>query len=218
MMRNMPFQGIIFDLDGTLVDSFPGIERSLRSAVREVTGTDIAVPRKIVGPSLRILVSTLLALPESDGRVEAVAKSFRALYDAEGWQDTVAYEGVRPTLDVLRARGMRLFVATNKVERPTRAILAHLGLDDGFEIVLCRDSVKPPFPSKAEMAAYLLASTGLGAGDVLLVGDSEDDALAARHNNVAFCWAAYGYRSSLGEGVVSRWVIQTLADLLEVVN
>ena len=125
---------VVFDLDGTLVVSFPGIEESLRQAVMAVDPSlDLAGLREAVGPPLAIMIARLW--PEATEEVRrAVLDAFRSEYNTRGFLATVPYAGVPELLCRLQVAEKDLYVLTNKPKIPTLQILKHLGLDGFFAI------------------------------------------------------------------------------------
>ena len=186
-------RNVVFDLDGTLVDSRPGIVGSLMQSAKTVfPGKNIADLHFQIGPPVRAIMQAALG-SLSEAQQIALEEAFRASYDNGGWKDTLIYPGVEETLDVLRRQGLSLFIITNKPTFPTTQILVHLDLRHRFEEVLSRDSHQPPFDSKAAMLTFLLAKYSLPAEEALYVGDSEEDLLAAEECKIGFIGIEYGY-------------------------
>lgn len=189
----MKFNSIIFDLDGTLVDSAPGILMSLGHAMK-VTGITPAraLTPDVIGPPL---ADTLRALcPQADAAtLAAVTAAFKQHYDTEGYLQTRPFEGVTELLDTLSDAGCLMFVATNKRHQPTQQIMHHLGLEPYFVAVYSLDSVHPPASSKGTLLHYLLAKHGLSAANTLYVGDRSEDKVAAQQANMPFFLADWGY-------------------------
>src|SRR5690242_19773439 len=101
-----------FDVDGTLVDSLPGIEFSVRAALRS-TGKDFdGALAHLIGPPIRQVLRKILK-NESDSELDRVEEQFRKYYDSEGWKRSNLYPGVEVTLRELRDQGNQLFVFTN---------------------------------------------------------------------------------------------------------
>ena len=130
------FRGIrlvVFDLDGTLVDSADGVVASFRHALDQVGATvpDGDLAALVVGPPIH---QTLCALGLGDRAADAVA-AYRADYTSRGWAMNALFDGIAPLLADLQAAGMRLAVATSKAEPTAQRILAHFGLDDHFEVI-----------------------------------------------------------------------------------
>lgn len=184
---------VIFDLDGTLVDSMPGIEYAAAAAWAAVQpGPPCPSLRPLIGPPIREMFRK--ALPDADAAtLAALERAFRSAYDGDGWQKTVVYPGVPETLAALTADGVQCFGVTNKPSLPTQQILQHCGLSAHFQAFLSPDSRMPPFASKAEAVASLLAQYNLDPARTLLMGDSLDDARAAQACGLWFAAFAGGY-------------------------
>jgi phosphoglycolate phosphatase len=200
----------IFDLDGTLVDSAPGISAALAAAFltigRTAPLTDI---RSVIGPPIRIMAQRLF--PDlSDQQALAVEFAYRPLYDEGAWQQTKLYPAVAETLTALRTAGHRLFVATNKPQLPARRILTHLGLLPLFEDIATRDIVTPPHANKAAVVASLLARHNLTPDSTLFVGDTTEDAEAAAANALPFVFMTHGY----GQPSLAFHLCDNFAELL----
>ena len=182
-----------FDLDGTLVDSLPGIESALRHAFQSAGRTIPADRlREAIGPSIGVIAKHLAPelSPAQTALVEAV---YRQRYDETAWQGTSLFPQVPEVLQRLASEGRRLFVLTNKPRIPTAKILAHLALAPFFEDVLTRDSQAPPFVDKAAMLRYLLQKHDIEPHDAVFVGDTDEDGAAAAANAVRFVFVTYGY-------------------------
>ena len=183
----------IFDLDGTLVDSRIGIEASLRAAAAEHGASldDRDITREI-GPPIREIVRRLL--PTIEPAVsEAIAASYRRIYDGGGCLRAQLFPGINELLVQLRAASRRCFVVTNKPALPARLLLAHFAIDHFFEAVASPDDPVSPFTSKVDAVARLLRLNGIDSSRACVIGDAVDDAQAAAVNEVAFIAAAYGY-------------------------
>jgi phosphoglycolate phosphatase len=188
-------RALVFDLDGTLIDSTPGIGRSLRTAFQAVGRTMPEIDlRRVIGPPITVIARSIEPLL-SDTEVGGIERSYRAVYDGDGWRDTVAYSAVGDTLRVLHRRDLHLFIVTNKPLVPTSNILAYLGFNDLFVEVLTRDSRSPHYASKADMLADLLSRHRLQTSTTLMVGDTSEDQEAANTNGLDFLHATYGYGS-----------------------
>jgi phosphoglycolate phosphatase len=184
---------LIFDLDGTLIDSCPGIQATLavafRAAGRAMPATDV---RTVIGPPIRVIAARIdPSLSELE--LTTIEQTYRRVYDSEGWRETVAFPDVAPVLGSLHASGVRLFIVTNKPRIPSHKILEHLGLYALFTTVLTRDSRTPAYDNKAEMVRAIVASHSLAPESSALVGDTLEDEEAAYASNLAYIHAAYGY-------------------------
>lgn len=184
---------VIFDLDGTLVDSVPGIDEAVEAARADVAPHLAARSvRDHVGPPLAGMLRA--AFPDaSEAELDAMALRFRPAYDRDAIYRTVLFEGVREVLDHLAAHGVSCFIATNKPAAPRDIILDHLGLNDAFVASVSPDDGRPPFPHKRDAVQHLLAAQGLDRATTALVGDGDSDRQAARANGLPFFAAAWGY-------------------------
>ena len=189
----MAITHIFFDLDGTLVHSFPGIAFSANSAVSRVL-PDLTAPDFLpyIGPPIREIFRQALR-EENPEKLFLLEQAFRKSYDSEGWTKTTAFPGVAKTLGSLREANITCFVLTNKPHRPTQAILRHLGLETFFANVFTPDTRTPHFVSKVEAALDARDRMGLPAGKGMIVGDSLDDAAAAEACGFQFAAATSGY-------------------------
>jgi phosphoglycolate phosphatase len=186
-------QHALFDLDGTLIDSLPGIEYAAREALRAVLpGRELPGLRPFIGPPIQAVFARALGLanPELLSRLE---QHFRLGYDTEGWWRSVAYDGVADVLRFLAGRHVSCFVVTNKPSQAAQKILKHLGLFRFFQEVVARQDGSVAFNGKAEAVSRLLVRWRLQPNRSVLVGDSGDDADAARICGLGFIGAAYGY-------------------------
>jgi len=206
-------KNLVFDLDGTLVDSATGIGISLKAAFqaagREMPTGDL---RSVVGPSIN-LIARRLEPSLTDDEVAAIERVYRADYDSNGWRSTFPFEGVVEGLSRLQSAGMRLFLITNKPRIPTDKILAHLGINGAFEAVLTRDSRTPRYATKTEMLADLRTKHAIQAAASVMVGDTQEDQEAARGNDMRFVHMACGY-GTIPEASLSVEAFQALEHML----
>jgi len=184
---------LIFDLDGTLVDSRPGILHSLEQAVRSVfPQLDTRQLDFKIGSPVRVILRQALknaSGPELD-RLEA---AFRAAYDGGGWKLVRLYPGVREGLERFKVAGMSLYIITNKPSLPTGLILKATGIDSFFMEAVSPDTCQPALNEKTEGIRYLMDKYAIQAGDAIYLGDSPDDLAAAQASGLAFIGLEYGY-------------------------
>jgi phosphoglycolate phosphatase len=176
---------VIFDLDGTLVDSLPGIAFSVDEALRACGFPPLAQElAPVIGPPVRDILAAVSGT-QNRAVLDRLESSFRTSYDTGGWRRTMCLAGVPDMLWNLMTAGMDLWLATNKPARPTGWILRELHLDAFFREAACRDSRTPPFASKGEMLSDLLTRRGLERDECLMVGDTAEDWRAAQVAGIA---------------------------------
>jgi len=184
---------VVFDLDGTLIDSAGAILASFRAAF---AACGLAPARNIeadiIGPPLGETLR-LLAGSEDSALIAQLADAFRQSYDTEGLLETRAYPGIGDMLRALHAAGMKLSIATNKRIHPTRLIIEHIGWVDIFDSVYALDLFTPPLPSKAAMLERMLVEQRIDKRRAVFVGDRIEDGEAAEANGLPFIAATWGY-------------------------
>jgi phosphoglycolate phosphatase len=187
------FQAIIFDLDGTLIDSRAAILDAFGKALAEKgIAPRIALSAVRIGPPL---AETLRELSGSDDEalLESLAEHFKAHYDSTGYRASEVFADIPELLTALTASGTRCFLATNKRLAPTRLILQHLQWEPFFAEVYALDRETPRLPDKSTMLARLLAEQALDAQNCIYVGDTPEDEAAARANGLRFAAVSWGY-------------------------
>ena len=196
----MSVPAIVFDLDGTLIDSAPDI-CAIGNTVLEAEGArpmTLAEARGYVGAGAGEFVRRMMAargLPEADH--PRLLERFVGLYEG-AVELSAVYPGVVDALAVLAARGHALGVCTNKPEGPARTVLAHFGLAPRFGAVIGGDSLSVRKPDPAPLFA---AFEGMGAAPGLYVGDSEVDAQTAERAGLPFLLFTEGYRKAPAEAL-----------------
>lgn len=185
---------ILFDLDGTLVDSAPGVEFS----IREAFGT-CKLPlakanlRELIGPPIRTILSQAGNVNE-ESSLDRLERAFRASYDGEGWRKTLCFPGADLVVRRMHELEHRLFVVSNKPRQVSLQILETAGILEYFEAIVTRDSRSPHYRGKQEMIGALMAQRSIGC-ECLMVGDTMEDAKAAASAGIKFIWMTHGYGS-----------------------
>jgi len=204
---------IFFDLDGTLVDSVPGVQYAIQKAWQTIyPGIPCEDIRKLMGPPVREMFRRLA--PRADElQLNQLENGFRLAYDSDGWQMTTPYPGVIPALQALQVANVRCLGVTNKPSRPTQRILSHCGFVGFFLAFLSIDSRQPPFTSKAEAVRTLAAQHNINLTTAVLVGDTVEDARTAKDCGMKFVafQGGYGWDNLLASGDTA----QTLVDFGE---
>lgn len=204
---------ILFDLDGTLIDSSPGILASFQR-VLDAGGLRPAVPLEssLIGPPLGETLKRITGI-EDEAALAGLIEAFKRDYDNAGFRQTLAFDGVAEGLAQLAAAGSRLFIVTNKRLVPTRKILDALGLAGYFTGVHTRDETAPMAPSKSAVTKRVIARYAITPGNAFFVGDSDEDRQAAEENGILFVHAIYGYGAVGGAGRLGGVVLERMVDL-----
>jgi phosphoglycolate phosphatase len=191
MREPNPRSALLVDLDGTLTDPAEGIVGCFRLAL-EALGR-IPPPAAeltwIIGPPLRGCFAEAL---DGEGDPEEALKIYRDRYSTEGLFEAVVYDGVKETLDDLRAAGMRLFLCTAKPLVYAQRILRHFDLERHFDAAY-GDELGGRFQDKADLVAHILKIEGLKAEDCCMWGDRKHDVIAARRHGIPTIGALWGY-------------------------
>ena len=184
---------LVFDLDGTLVDSIHDLAEAA-SDLSEAHGgarfDDDAVCR-MVGEGAAVLVERVMARAGHAVPPPDALPSFLRLYDQRMFDTTRAYPGMADTLRAL-ADSHAMALLTNKPEDSARKVLAHCGLDGFFTHMVFGDGEFPRKPDPAGLR-WLMKKHRATAARTLLVGDSEVDLATARAGGVRICLARYGF-------------------------
>lgn len=207
---------LVFDLDGTLVNSVPDLTDSLNEILRErgYAGTlSEAEVKPMVGDGVPTLVARAFAA-RGGGAAEAAAAYPRyvALYEATATRRTRPYPGVAETLEALRRRGYRCAVCTNKLQHATEIVLRDLGLAGLFDGVAGGDRYPVRKPDRGHLLG-LVAELGSAPARSLMIGDSENDAAVAHAAGVALILMRYGYARTDPEALGATAVLDNFADL-----
>lgn len=189
---------ILFDLDGTLIDSAPDI----RSAINDVLGqaslpaVTLEQTHTFIGGGAAQLVQrafTSVGVPLHAAALSLYRDRYLRAYEERLAIETRPYPGVPQTLRALRWAGWRLAVCTNKPIAATHGVLQQLGLDSYFETAAGGDS----FPVRKPDPRHLLSTLetlGVTADQAIMIGDSENDVTAARGAQIPVVVMSYGYR------------------------
>jgi len=197
---------LIFDLDGTLVDSSEGILGSFAGAFARCGSTPVRpLTAELIGPPL---METLAQLAGSDDSavLRPLAESFKAHYDTEGYKLTRVFPEVPGMLCKLAA-SYSLYIATNKRLLPTQRILEFLNWTGHFRGIYALDYFDPPLLRKSDLISRILSVHRLDKRHTVYVGDRDEDRLAADANQLLFGLAAWGYGSTgtpapFGQGLI----------------
>lgn len=204
-----PPECLLFDLDGTLIDSLPDLALSLNLLRAELDLPPLSLEQAgaMIGDGARLLVQR--AVGDSLFKPEHVTR-FLSLYDSHLLDNTRCYPGIENLLDAHSAGNMG--IVSNKPYLQTMDILSGLGLQASFGVVLGGDSlgVKKPDPRPIKKA---LDTLGLSARQAVMIGDNHTDIRAGQAAGTATCFCTYGIGNN--NGLAADFQAQTPSDLLD---
>lgn len=189
---------VLFDLDGTLVDSRGDIAAALDDALETHGVAPVGVERlaPLVGDGVSMLIRRALTLSEVSLELEAlVLPTYLEAYERRHLDSTVAYSGVPETMEALAGLGVAMAVVTNKPHGFSASILEHLGLMRYVRDVIGGDSLPFRKPSPEPLLAAMAACDAV-AGESVIVGDGDTDMQAGVAAGLYTIGVTYGFRSA----------------------
>ena len=213
-----PFRSVLLDLDGTLIDSQPGIVASCLAALRALghhPGEALDI-KQVIGPPLEEVLQALLQA-RGDDRIDEAVVAYRQHYGESGLLGSEPYPGISDSLQDMRRAGLRIYLATSKREVFARRILENL------KLATCFDGIYGSVPGgkldhKPELLAHILSEQDICASHSLMVGDRRHDIAGAHAVNMRGLGVLWGYgsRDELEAAGADRLVERT-ADLAPMV-
>lgn len=190
-MTNRPFDLIVFDVDGTLVDAFQDITDAVNAALAQWGRPPKSKKRVIecVGHGVRWLMEQIIG--NDDVPLDEALAFMRDYYQEHPARTAELYPGVAATLAQLDAAGIRLAVLSNKVEAITRKLLEMLGVADHLDRIVGETERYPRKPAPDGLLA-LAAKLDAAPARTLMVGDNDTDCDVAANAGCAFCAVTYG--------------------------
>ena len=190
-------RAVVFDLDGTLVDSAPDIAVALNMALCQAghAALPLDLVTSFVGGGARLLIArSMLACGETadDARIDAIYAGFLAAYEREPVRLTTLYPGARDVVERLKSNGVQLGICTNKPTALTSAVLEQLALTPFFGSVVAADGHLPLKPAP-DMLRKGLQELNVTAEQAVMVGDSSADVGVAKAAGVRSIIVEHGY-------------------------
>jgi phosphoglycolate phosphatase len=210
---------IVFDLDGTLVDTAPDLTNALNHVLtaRGYAPVSPAAVREAVGRGARVMIEQALQLARAEDDVDRMLADFLVHYEANIATMSRPFPGALAALDRLVAAGATLAVCTNKRERLTRMLLQALDIGDYFAALAGRDTLGVSKPDPGHLTGAI-ALAGGDASRAVMVGDSAVDIVAARSASVPSILVSFGYAPPPPEGPHADAVIDHFDALEEKVH
>ncbi len=200
---NVSSPTVIFDLDGTLIDTAPDLTGALNRVLEEegLPPVGQAETRRMVGRGARALIEAALiaagAQPDQ-GRLSRLVGRYLAHYHAHIADESMPFDGVRPTLETLRDEGARLGICTNKSFALSERLLDALDMRRYFDAVVGGDTLNVHKPDPGHLLETIRRAGGAPASAVM-VGDSGPDFHAARNAGVPVILVSFGYGDAPAE-------------------
>ena len=215
----MRYKYIMFDLDGTLNDSGPGIKKGFEFAIKKMGGEvrDEAWLGQFIGPPLEESFGDILGYKGDD--IQKGIRFFREYYfEMGGITDCMIYPGIIELLEELKSRGYVLIVATSKLDRGADIVLSHFDLKKYFDLVACTND--GTIRTKTDVIKHALDTFGIkDPGEALMVGDRHYDIDSASELGLDSVGVLFGYgsREEL-ESAGATYIVEQPKDILDIVE
>ena len=206
-------RSILFDLDGTLVDSAPDLVGALDALLGEHGRAPVGEPegRTMIGEgAARLVERGFAARGGLPGPVGGLVPRFVEIYESRLTRVTRPFDGAVEALSALRADGFELGICTNKPDRATHRILGELGLSGFFSAVVGGDGVRKPDP---DPVLRCLSALGGSAREAAFVGDSPVDLAAARAAGLPVILVSFGYTAVPARELGADHVVDSLREI-----
>jgi phosphoglycolate phosphatase len=211
------WDAVVFDLDGTLVDTAPDLHAHLNEMLADLGRPGLALDevRPMIGDGARMLLRR--GLDESGGMpagvdLEALFGEFLRRYTARPLRFGETFDGVPHALQALKGAGIKLGICTNKPQAPTDRLLAELDLARHFPVVIGGDSLPVRKPDPGHLQA-VLDRLGAEPGRAVLVGDSANDVSAAAAIGMPCVLVSFGYTQTPARALGAARVIDHMGEL-----
>jgi pyrophosphatase PpaX len=214
-MRAPRYKAVVFDLDGTLVDSVELITVSFQHAIRKVLGREVSREEAVAHVGMPLREQMVMVSPE---HAEALVAAYREFNHREHDRMLRLYDGIVHLLDRLKQAGVRLGLVTSKSRYTTQMAFDLTGIENYFDATVCADEAAQNKPS-AEPILFCLAKLGASPEDAVYVGDSPADLRAAHAAGVtpiAVTWGVFDVETLAAEKPAV--VVHTISELADVLG
>jgi phosphoglycolate phosphatase len=223
MNNKSPLKAVLFDLDGTLIDSAPDLHSAANKLLAEENRRPVNLQEltNMIGDGVPKLVERAFEAtgdPVPADGLEDLAKRYLEFYEPHCADLTRAFPGTIDCLKALKASGYALAVCTNKPYVATLEILGPLGLSDFFDVIIGGDSlpgIKKPDPRHLLAA---LDKLGFTPGEAIMIGDNANDVNAAKGAGIPVVVCRFGYTKGPAENLNGDLIIDHFDDLARTIN
>ena len=194
---SIPFEALIFDLDGTLIDSAPDVSASVNRVLAGLGRRELTLEetKDMVGWGGRVLLEKALAKTGNAGteaEVDSALEGFLATYARHPADHSIIYPGVIAALEAFKSAGVPMAICTNKPTATTPPVLEAMGLSGFFDVVSCGDAVPHKKPDGRHVK-LVVEEMGATIETAVMIGDSENDISAAIDAGVRSVAVTFGY-------------------------
>ncbi len=193
MEKNMKYKTVLFDFDGTVMNSGPGIISCVKETAKKynLPIPDESILRKFVGPPIRMSFENSFGVDEE--KAQEMVECYRQIHkDKDAFMDGEIYGGMEELLQKLNDAGVACAIASVKRESTVRETLLHFDMLHYFKAVCGGDGTER-LPDKAAVVRDCLHRLNVGKSGVILVGDSDYDAVGAEEVGIDFCAVLWGF-------------------------
>jgi len=203
---NGNYTALVFDLDGTLIDSAPDLAWSVNQLLAEEQHAPLDLPgiKAMIGHGARNLVERAFAATGgcvADSSLDALTRRFLEIYESHGVRETTTYPGVRETLSTLQERDIPLGLCTNKPEQATLGVLNDLNLSAFFSAVVGGDTLAGIRKPDPRPLLAVLETLGASPDRAIYIGDSLTDVQVARAAGLRVVLREDGYTTEPAESL-----------------
>ena len=216
------YKAVIFDLDGTLLDTLPDLKNSINEALK-LNGYDISYTYEetmwLIGSGTKMLCRRAInRFDPTDEEVERLFADFTRIYKGRQLDETRLYENVKNTLFSLKNDGFKVCVLSNKVEKNVLDIIEHYLPDFTFDKVVGQRVGVPIKPDPTSLN-NLIEELELTKEEILYVGDSDVDMIVASNASIDVVGVTYGYRpKEILEKYNPKYLTNNILEILEIVK
>lgn len=212
------YETVLFDLDGTLTDSAPGITNSVAYALgkRNIHVLDRKLLYKFIGPPLHDSFAKFYGFSQDE--CKAATEDYREYYKDKGIYENELYDGIEALLHSLKASGKTIVLATSKPEEYAVRILKHFRIDSYFDFIVGA-TMDGSRSKKADVISWALKSCGIiNLPAAVMIGDREYDILGAKQAGIDSIGVLYGYGAyNELKDAGATYVVETVEGILPII-